>query len=204
MCNPVTILQTHSCNASTPLALPPLPHYNLPHHLFYHTLYGAEPLSQAAKITALRGVLLFLFLCIPAAEHIWRCMSNGEYSHPPSLSHFFLSESLLPPPSLSFLLLCNEQGRGGEECADLHVWRTGVRGRDCCSGPLVTNSAPSGPCLWGREGEWRQEMIWAGTEKTDREMSAYHKAEAFYEIWYREQTQTTAYLVSMATTTWPL
>ncbi len=118
MCTPAAILQEHSekQQRNAPLPQTARPHYDLPHHLLYHTVYGA---SQAASNTASRGGNLSPSFCFPAPEHnIWRCIclmaTALPFEQPLSL---FLSESLLPPLSLAFLLLWSGRGRGGEECA---------------------------------------------------------------------------------------
>ena len=157
---------------------PCLPHYDLPHHLLYHTLYGAEPFSQAANNTTFQGCESFsLFFCFPAAEHnIWCCICLMATALPPaqtlSLSlcfslSLFLSESLLPP-LLLFLALVQwtRTGRGGV-CRFTCV--AAGRGRDWCSAPFYAarqpsndNFAPSGPCLCGRRQEEAQ-----GSRKKD-------------------------------------
>lgn len=114
----------------------PPPHYDLPHHLLYHTFYGAEPFSRPANNTTSRGVNLFppLFPSCCWAQHLTLHMSNGDCSPTRPASHAF---SLWIPPSsplsLSFLLLCSEQGRGGV-CRFTCV--TAARGRDWCSAPF--------------------------------------------------------------------
>lgn len=121
---PAAILK--QCSASAFTQTPPATlQYDLPHHLLYCTLYGVWS-PWAANSTASRAVECspcLQFACC-WAQHLTLHLSNGDYTLPPAQPlSLFLSESLLPPPSLSFLLLCGEQGRGGEDCAGLHVWR---------------------------------------------------------------------------------
>ena len=116
---------------------PCLPHYDLPHHLLYHTLYGAEPFSQAANNTTFQGCESFsLFFCFPAAEHnIWCCICLMATALPPaqtlSLSLFLsLTFSLWIPPSSSITLSCscavNEDGEG----RGVQVYMCGGRERE--------------------------------------------------------------------------
>lgn len=92
----------------------PPPHYDLLHHLLYHTLYGVEPLSWAANSTASRGEYLSPFLQFPCcwAQHLTLHLSNGDCS--PTRPAALTFTSLLPSLSLSILLLCSKQGWRGE------------------------------------------------------------------------------------------
>ena len=189
---------------------PCLPHYDLPHHLLYHTLYGAEPFSQAANNTAFQGCESFcLFFCFPAAEHhIWCCICLMATALPPaqppspslslSLSHFF---SLNPSFLLyhSFLLLCSErgrggEGRGGEGCAGLHVW-------------LCTFLRRETAIQWQLRSRWTL-FVWQMTggstgkqkKKKDRDKGKYKNVDRERDReddeWYEERAQTSACLLS--------
>lgn len=134
-------------------------------------------------------------------------MSNDEFSYPPSLSYFF---SLNPSFLLyhSFLPLCSEWRRGGV-CRFTCV--TVVRGRKWCCGSFYVsrqssygNFAPSGPCLWGQEGDWGEEMTGEVKERQkDRgtKISEYRKAEAYDDEWYTGGAQTSVCLLNLTTTT---